>query len=103
MDTIYTLTGGAWLANSLNAVAVLVSSATWATLLSWVSMLSVAVTTACWIQKRDVFVFLKWLVIMVFIPTLFIFSKKVRSNLRKSYQEYQDAYSANKLVQLAST
>lgn len=75
MQVIYTTTGEAWLADSLNAVAVLTASATWGTLIKWVSIFSVLAVVWCWLQKKDVMIFIKWVAVIVIVPGVLIANK----------------------------
>lgn len=75
MQVIYTITGGDWLADSLNAVAVLTASATWGTLIKWASILSVLAVIWSWLQKKDVLTFIKWVAVIVIVPGVLIANK----------------------------
>lgn len=75
MQVIYTITGGDWLADSLNAVAVLTASATWGTLIKWASVLSVLAVIWSWLQKKDVLTFIKWVAVIVIVPGVLIANK----------------------------
>lgn len=75
MQVIYTITGGDWLADSLNAVAVLTASATWGTLIKWASILSVLAVIWSWLQKKDVLTFIRWVAVMVIVPGVLIANK----------------------------
>ncbi|SFN71430.1 conjugal transfer mating pair stabilization protein TraG [Izhakiella capsodis] len=75
MQVIYTITGGDWLADSLNAVAVLTASATWATLIKWASIFSVLAVIWSWLQKKDVMTFIKWVAVIVIVPGVLIAKK----------------------------
>ncbi len=75
MQVIYTITGGDWLADSLNAVAVLTASATWGTLIKWASIFSVLAVVWSWLQKKDVLTFIKWVAVMVIVPGVLIANK----------------------------
>lgn len=75
MQVIYTIMGGDWLADSLNAVAVLTASATWGTLIKWASMFSVLAVVWSWLQKKDVLTFIKWVAVMVIVPGVLIANK----------------------------
>lgn len=75
MQVIYTITGGDWLADSLNAVAVLTASATWGTLIKWASIFSVLAVVWSWLQKKDVLTFIKWVAVMVIVPGVLIAGK----------------------------
>ncbi len=76
MQVIYTMTGGDWLADSLNAVAALTASATWSTLIKWASILSVLAVIWSWLQKRDVLTFIKWVAVIVIVPGVLIANKQ---------------------------
>ena len=75
MQVIYTITGGDWLADSLNAVAVLTASATWGTLIQWASIFSVLAVVWSWLQKKDILTFIKWVAVMVIVPGVLIANK----------------------------
>ncbi|TCZ24184.1 conjugal transfer mating-pair stabilization protein TraG [Pantoea agglomerans] len=75
MQVIYTITGGDWLADSLNAVAVLTASATWGTLIKWASIFSVLAVVWSWLQKKDVLTFIKWVAVMIIVPGVLIANK----------------------------
>ncbi|WP_261643139.1 conjugal transfer mating-pair stabilization protein TraG [Erwinia mallotivora] len=75
MLVIYTITGGDWLADSLNAVAVLTASATWGTLIKWASIFSVLAVVWSWLQKKDVLTFIKWVAVIVIVPGVLIANK----------------------------
>lgn len=75
MQVIYIITGGDWLADSLNAVAVLTASATWGTLIKWASIFSVLAVVWGWLQKKDVLTFIKWVAVIVIVPGVLIANK----------------------------
>lgn len=75
MQMIYTITGGDWLADSLDAVAVLTAAATWGTLIKWASIFSVLAVVWSWLQKKDVLTFIKWVAMMVIVPGVLIANK----------------------------
>lgn len=76
MQVIYTISGGAWFRDSLNAIAAFVSSDSWHNLVMIATTLAVVVTAFAYIKGRDIFTLLKWAVIYVFITGIFIGIKK---------------------------
>ncbi len=76
MQVIYTISGGAWFRDSLNAIAAFVSSNNWYSLVIIATTISVVVTAFAYIKGRDIFTILKWAVIYVFITGIFIGIKK---------------------------
>lgn len=76
MQVIYTISGGAWFRDSLNAIAAFISSDNWHSLVIIATTLAVVVTAFAYIKGRDIFTLLKWAVIYVFITGIFIGIKK---------------------------
>lgn len=60
MNVIYTLTGGAWFRDSLNAIAAFTTSSNWQALLSMATILSVVVAAMAYIKGHDMMTLLKW-------------------------------------------
>jgi conjugal transfer mating pair stabilization protein TraG len=75
MQAIFTITGGGWLADTLNAVAAFTASATWGTLLKWAGMLSVVAVVWSWVQRRNIFTLLKWLAMIILVPGVLVVGK----------------------------
>ncbi|SMG60297.1 conjugal transfer mating-pair stabilization protein TraG [Cedecea sp. NFIX57] len=75
MQAIFTITGGGWLADTLNAVAAFTASATWGTLLKWAGILSVVAVVWSWVQRRNIFTLLKWLAMIILVPGVLVVGK----------------------------
>ncbi|MGX5056227.1 conjugal transfer mating-pair stabilization protein TraG [Enterobacter asburiae] len=76
MQAIFTITGGGWLADTLNAVAAFTASATWGTLLKWAGMLSVVAVVWSWLQRRSIFILLRWLAMIILVPGVLVVGKE---------------------------
>lgn len=76
MDVIYTISGGAWFQDSLNAVAAFIQSSTWSRMLIIATTLSVVVTAIDYVKKHDILSLLKWAGIFVFVTGILLGIKR---------------------------
>ncbi|QCR38880.1 conjugal transfer mating-pair stabilization protein TraG [Nissabacter sp. SGAir0207] len=76
MDTIYTISGGAWYRDSLNAVATFMQSSGWETIASIAGTLSVVATAIAYIKGRDLMLYMKWMGALVLVTSVLINVKR---------------------------
>ena len=76
MDTIYTISGGVWYRDSLNAVATFMQSSGWETIASIAGTLSVVATAIAYIKGRDLMLFMKWMGALVLVTSVLISVKR---------------------------
>lgn len=70
MDVIYTISGGEWFRDSLNAVAAFVESDTSHSLMRIATVLSVVTCAVAWIRTHDIFILLKWVFVFTTVTVL---------------------------------
>lgn len=70
MDVIYTITGGEWFRDSLNAVAAFTQSDTGHSLMHIATVLSVVTCAIAWIRTHDIFTLLKWVTVFTAVTIL---------------------------------
>ncbi|UHM93617.1 conjugal transfer mating-pair stabilization protein TraG [Rahnella victoriana] len=70
MDVIYTITGGEWFRDSLNAVAAFTQSDTGHSLMRIATVLSVVTCAIAWIRTHDIFTLLKWVTVFTAVTIL---------------------------------
>jgi len=78
MDVIYTITGGAWFRDSLNAVAAFTQSDTGRSLITIGTVLSVVTCAVAWIRTHDIFTLVKWAMILTIIHVLINVTRPVQ-------------------------
>lgn len=70
MDVIYTISGGAWFRDSLNAVAAFMQSDTGRSLMTVGTVLSVVTCAVAWIRTHDMLTLVKWAMILTIVHVL---------------------------------
>jgi len=70
MDVIYTISGGEWFRDSLNAVAAFTQSDTGHSLMSMATVLSVVTCAIAWIRTHDIFTLLNWVFVFTAVTVL---------------------------------
>ena len=70
MDVIYTISGGEWFRDSLNAVAAFTQSETGHSLMKIATVLSVVTCAVAWIRTHDIFTLLKWAFVFTAVTVL---------------------------------
>jgi conjugal transfer mating pair stabilization protein TraG len=78
MDVIYTISGGAWFRDSLNAVAVFMQSDTGRSLMTVGTVLSVVTCAVAWIRTHDMLTLVKWAMILTIIHVLINVTRPVQ-------------------------
>lgn len=78
MDVIYTISGGAWFRDSLNAVAAFTQSDTGRSLMTIGTVLSVVTCAVAWIRTHDIFTLVKWAMILTIINVLINVTRPVQ-------------------------
>ncbi|MBU9833690.1 conjugal transfer mating pair stabilization protein TraG [Rahnella sp. L72c] len=78
MDVIYTISGGAWFRDSLNAVAAFTQSDTGRSLMTIGTVLSVVTCAVAWIRTHDIFTLVKWALILTIIHVLINVTRPVQ-------------------------
>lgn len=78
MDVIYTISGGAWFRDSLNAVAAFTQSDTGRSLITIGTVLSVVTCAVAWIRTHDIFTLVKWAMILTIIHVLINVTRPVQ-------------------------
>lgn len=77
MDTIYTISGGAWFRDSLNAVAAFTqSSGDWVYLIKMATILSVIIAAITYVRTHDLMTTLKWVAAFVLVTGVLLGSKR---------------------------
>ena len=76
MDTIYTISGGAWYRDSLNAIAAFMQSDDWTHLASVAATLSVLASTIAYIRGRDIMTFMTWAAALTLVTGVLIAVKR---------------------------
>lgn len=76
MDVIYTITGGAWFRDSLNAVAAFTQSSNWAALVYMATVLSVGVAAITYIRTHDLTTMIKWVIVFVMVSSILLGIKR---------------------------
>lgn len=76
MDTIYTITGGGWFRDSLNAIATFFQMKDWETIMKITAMISVVAAAMSYIRGKDVLTFIKWAAAMVLVTGVLIQIKR---------------------------
>nr|WP_314688500.1 conjugal transfer mating-pair stabilization protein TraG [uncultured Pantoea sp.] len=67
MDTIYTIMGGGWFRDSLNAVATFFQMNDWRSIVSMATTISVVVAAMVWVRGKDILTFVRWAAAMVLV------------------------------------
>lgn len=70
MDVIYTISGGEWFRDSLNAVAAFTQSDTGHSLMKIATVLSVVTCAVAWTRTHDIFTLLKWVFVYTAVTVL---------------------------------
>ncbi len=78
MDVIYTISGGAWFRDSLNAVAAFTQSDSGRSLMTIGTVLSVVTCAVAWIRTHDIFTLAKWAMILTIINVLINVTRPVQ-------------------------
>jgi conjugal transfer mating pair stabilization protein TraG len=72
MDTIYTISGGGWYRDSLNAIVSFMATADWLAMVSMATLLSVVVAAVGYIKGHDILGLVKWAATFVLVSGVLI-------------------------------
>jgi len=76
VDTIYTITGGGWFRDSLNAVATFFQMNDWRSVASMATTLSVVAAAMVWVRGKDILTFVRWAAAMVLVTGVLVGVKR---------------------------
>lgn len=76
MDTIYTITGGGWFRDSLNAVATFFQMNDWRSVVSMATTLSVVAAAMVWVRGKDILTLVRWAAAMVLVTGVLVAVKR---------------------------
>ena len=76
MDTIYTIMGGGWFRDSLNAVATFFQMNDWRSIVSMATTISVVAAAMVWVRGKDILTFVRWAAAMVLVTGVLVGVKR---------------------------
>lgn len=76
MDTIYTISGGAWFRDSLNAIATFFQMNDWEHIVQMATVLSVVAAAMAYVRGKDLLTLFKWVASMVLITGVLVQVKR---------------------------